>query len=76
MQQNYPMSSTPHTTLTLIDPARHMDRWYSITIQPTLLEPAQATAARIVRGKVRRGYRAGLEWARYPWWCRKTGIII
>ena len=24
--------------LTRIDPAKHMDRWYSVTIQPTLLD--------------------------------------
>ncbi len=75
-----------NTHLTHTDPVRHMDRWYSVTVQPTLLDAAavvclwgsrrtryqrlrvlpaasvaeaQAAAERIVRQKVRRGYRAG-----------------
>lgn len=78
------MSPTTHAHLTRVDPERRMDRWYSVTVQPTLLDPvavvcawgsrrsryqqlralpaasleeACAAAERIVRGKVRRGYR-------------------
>jgi predicted DNA-binding WGR domain protein len=73
-----------NTLLTRVDPEKRMDRWYSVAVGPTLLEPlavvcvwgsrrsryqraqghpaasaeaAQATAERIVRAKVRRGYR-------------------
>ena len=67
-----------------IDPIRHMDRWYCVTVQPTLLDrwavvcawgnrrnsyqrwryllaenkvTAQKLAARIVRLKLRKGYK-------------------
>lgn len=79
-------NSAMNTTLIRIDPARHMDRWYTVMVQPTLLdsvavicawgsrrsryqrlrvlpapsaEDAQAAAERIVRAKIRRGYRTG-----------------
>jgi predicted DNA-binding WGR domain protein len=33
------------TTLTRVDPDRHMDRWYSVTVQPTLLDPVAVVCA-------------------------------
>jgi predicted DNA-binding WGR domain protein len=73
-----------NTTLIRVDLEKHMDRRYSVAIQPTLLDPmavvcvwggrrssyqrlqvhpmstqeeAQKVAEKIVRGKMRRGYR-------------------
>jgi len=33
------MSSTTNTTLIRVDPVQHMDRRYTVAIQPTLLDP-------------------------------------
>jgi predicted DNA-binding WGR domain protein len=73
---------TPRT-LVRINETRHMRRWYSVSVGPTLLEPhavlvgwgrlgswdrwralpagsreeAEARAERLVRGKLRKGYK-------------------
>jgi predicted DNA-binding WGR domain protein len=81
---NSAMSSTTNTTLIRVDLEKHMDRRYTVYVQPTLLDPmavvcvwgsrrssyqrmqvhqastqeeAQQVAERIIRAKMRRGYR-------------------